>query len=123
MNNTRRIDLQSLAAELDISYQVLSERFRRANRVLVTNTVYNSEKSEEPAMERPIRFRCWSNGTPTRRPTASAERKTSHIVRRSRVEPRSEDERVHGELFGIEDVNTEGLNFSYNHCVWMSGWP
>ena len=43
--------LQSLAAELDISHQALSERFRRANRALVTKTVCNSEESEEPAME------------------------------------------------------------------------
>ena len=47
----RRIDLQSLAAELDISHQALSERLRRANRALVTNTVCNSEESEKPAME------------------------------------------------------------------------
>jgi predicted DNA binding protein len=43
----RRITLEELAAELDISHQALSERLRRANRNLIVDTVHDPDEPEE----------------------------------------------------------------------------
>jgi predicted DNA binding protein len=43
----RRITLEELAAELDISHQALSERLRRANRHLIIDTVHDPDESTE----------------------------------------------------------------------------
>jgi predicted DNA binding protein len=43
----RRITLEELAADLEISHQALSERLRRANRNLIVETVHNPEESTE----------------------------------------------------------------------------
>ena len=54
----RQTTLQDLAADLDISHQALSERLRRANRTLVTNTVCDPDESEErsPETADPVRI-------------------------------------------------------------------
>jgi predicted DNA binding protein len=43
----RRITLEELAAELDISHQALSERLRRANRNLIVDAVHDPDEPEE----------------------------------------------------------------------------
>jgi predicted DNA binding protein len=47
----RRITLEELAADLEISHQALSECLRRANRTLVTNTVCDPDEPKDQAAE------------------------------------------------------------------------